>query len=57
MTGTLALGREIIRIVRVGGHLVRDALGDPEPSRFETGHLGRIVGEQPHVADSKRPKH
>src|SRR5260221_6611273 len=57
MAAALALGRQIVGIVRVGGHVVRDPLGDLDPRGVETRDLVRIIGQQPDLVDAERSKH
>ena len=43
----LRFGREIVGVVRVDRHVVRDPLDHRDPFALQPGDLGRIVGQQP----------
>src|SRR5215217_795436 len=57
MTALLALGREIIGIVRVRRHVMGYALDNLDSIGPKSGHLVRIVGQQPDRVDPERSKH
>jgi hypothetical protein len=57
MPAAAALGLDIIGVVRIDRQVVGHSLHDRDSFRFQTFHLGRIVGQQPHLLRSKRPKH
>src|SRR5262249_58916304 len=47
MPQLLTLGLQVAQVLSVRRHLDRYLLCDPQPVRLETGHLLRIVGEEP----------
>ena len=54
----LLLGRDVVGVVGVGGHVVRRSrAATAMPSRLEPGDLGGIVGQQPHPVDAQRAEH
>ena len=52
-----ALGGEIIGVVRIGRHVVSDALDHLNAGGGEPVDLGRIVGQQPRLLDAQRAQH
>ncbi len=57
MPGTIALGRQILFIVRVGGQDDGQAFGHLDARAFQPLDLLGIVGEQPHLFDAQQLEH
>src|SRR5690606_42139744 len=57
VAGVVALGGEVAFVVRIGGQMVWNALGDVSAGGFERGDLGRVVGQQPHRGDPEQSEH
>jgi hypothetical protein len=55
VTALRLLGGDIVGIVRVGGHVMCDPFGNPDPSRFQSGDLVGIIGQQPDLVDAQLP--
>jgi hypothetical protein len=47
----IALGAQVLPVLRIGGHLDRHALEHRETVALEAGSLGGIVGHQPEIPE------
>src|ERR1019366_1341471 len=57
VTHSLPLGPQVGDVLRIGGQLQRDALGDVQAEAFETAVLGRVVRHDAHGGHAEIDQH
>ena len=57
MAAARLLGRDIIRIMRIDGHVVRNPVGYGNTRHFQPFDLCRIVGQKTHLSDLESATH